>query len=293
MASMPAPRAAARTWTRAKCQKSPGYSLTGSKLPSTRACSEADRSPAPKMIASSRSLARAISAAFEQALGLLDEHLEADPLVQAELRLELGEQHVEPPDVAGRAGLGHDDDVERLAGPGDDLDDVAVAPRRVEAVDPHGPHGPTPVLTGQGADRDGPRRLLDQRRTGVLEVEEHEVGARAGRLLAHALAAGRRGQLGSSGPRFSHRCLRGRGDQITPAARRAARRSGAEAEQIAVDRVVVGAERRAEVLDPARGLGQQRHRGPAPAPARGRDRRPAGRCPGPRRCSSARSCSAS
>ena len=66
MASMPAARAAASTWTRAKCQKSPGYGLTGSKLPSTRACSEADRSPAPKMIASSRSLARAISAALDR-----------------------------------------------------------------------------------------------------------------------------------------------------------------------------------------------------------------------------------
>ena len=64
MASMPAARAAVTTWKRAKCQKSPGYSLTGSKLPSTRARCEADRSPAPKMMASSRSLARAISAAL-------------------------------------------------------------------------------------------------------------------------------------------------------------------------------------------------------------------------------------
>ena len=96
-------RAAARTWTRAKCQKSPGYSLTGSKLPSTRARSEAERSPAPKMIASSRSLAPAISAALRQPLGLLDEHLEADAFGQAELGLQLGEEHVDPPDVAGRA----------------------------------------------------------------------------------------------------------------------------------------------------------------------------------------------
>src|SRR5947208_1198718 len=58
MASMPATRAAVTTCARAKCQKSPGYSLTGSKLPSTRACCDADRSPAPKMTASSRSPAR-------------------------------------------------------------------------------------------------------------------------------------------------------------------------------------------------------------------------------------------
>ena len=40
-----------------------------------------------------------------QALGLLDEDLEADALAQAELGLELGEQDVEPPHVAGRARL--------------------------------------------------------------------------------------------------------------------------------------------------------------------------------------------
>ena len=66
--------------------------------------------------------------------------------VQAELRLELGEQHVDPPHVAGRAGLGHDEHVERVAGAGDDLDDVAVAPRRVDAVDAHGADGAAPVV---------------------------------------------------------------------------------------------------------------------------------------------------
>ena len=64
MASIIAARAAVRTWTRAKCQKSPGYGTTGSKLPSTRARSEADRSPAPKISASSLSLAWAISSAL-------------------------------------------------------------------------------------------------------------------------------------------------------------------------------------------------------------------------------------
>ena len=64
MASTIPARAAVSTCTRAKCQKSPGYSTTGSKFPSTRACSEADRSPAPKISASSRGLAWAISSAL-------------------------------------------------------------------------------------------------------------------------------------------------------------------------------------------------------------------------------------
>ena len=65
---------------------------------------------------------------------------------QPELGLELGEQHVDPPHVAGGAGLRDDEHVERVPRAGDDLDDVAVAPRRVEAVDPHGPHRAAPVL---------------------------------------------------------------------------------------------------------------------------------------------------
>ena len=52
-----------------------------------------------------------------QPLRLLDQHLEADRPRQAELRLELGQQHVDPPDVAGRAHLGHDQHVERVRAP--------------------------------------------------------------------------------------------------------------------------------------------------------------------------------
>ena len=142
---MPAPRAAARIWTRAKCQKSPGYSRTGSKFPSTRARSDAERSPAPKMIASSRWLAVAISAVLARPSASSISTSSPIAAVETELRLELGEQDVDPPDVAGRAGLGHDEHVEGVARAGDHLDDVAVAPRRVEAVDAHGADRPTPV----------------------------------------------------------------------------------------------------------------------------------------------------
>ena len=163
MASMPAPRAAASTWTRAKCQKSPGYSPSGSKLPSTRAFREADRSPAPKMMASSRGLALAISAALDSPSASSISTSRPMRFGEPELGLELGEQHVVPPDVAGGAGLGDDDDVEGLAGAGDDLDDVAVAPGGVEPVDPDGPHGVAPVLPGEGGHRDRPGADLGRR----------------------------------------------------------------------------------------------------------------------------------
>ena len=47
-----------------------------------------------------------------QPLGLLDEDLEPDPLGQPELHLQLRQQHVDPPHVAGGAGLGDDEHVE-------------------------------------------------------------------------------------------------------------------------------------------------------------------------------------
>ena len=95
----------------------PGIRAPGSKLPSTRARCEAERSPAPKMIASSRPLDRAISTAFSQALGLLDEDLEAYGLRESELAFDLGQEHVNPPNVAAGTGLRDDDDVERFPRP--------------------------------------------------------------------------------------------------------------------------------------------------------------------------------
>ena len=113
-----------------------------------------------------------------QALRLLNEDLQADRPGETELGLELRQQHVDPPHVAGRAHLRHDQHVERVACPGHDLDDVAVAPRRVDPVDADGPHRRAPVLTGQRTHRDGPRSLLRRGGAGVLEVEEDEVGTR-------------------------------------------------------------------------------------------------------------------
>ena len=285
-----AARAAVSTWTRAKCQKSPGYGTTGSKLPSTRARSDAERSPAPKMSASSRWLAWAISSGVGQPFGFLDQDLQADRPGQAELRLELAEQHVDPPHVAGGPHLGHDQHVERVPCARDDLDDVAVAPGRVDAVDPHGPHGPSPVQPGERPDRDGPGRLLRRRRAGVLEVEEHQVRPGRRRLLAHALAARRRRQLRTSGSWCAHDAsfVRGLRWCRPPATRRGARRRG-------------------------RGGHRRRRRCPRRAPVPGGRSRPASRSgcatgawtvmvprsgsststkePRARRCSSASSCS--
>src|ERR1700677_2501944 len=61
---MPAMRAATITLLRAYAQKSPGYSPSGTKFVSTRAPWDSEKSPTPKINASSRGLATAISSAL-------------------------------------------------------------------------------------------------------------------------------------------------------------------------------------------------------------------------------------
>ncbi len=177
MASIPPMRAAVTTWKRAKCQKSPGVLAHGVEVavdPRAHrgreiAGAEDDRL---QPIARPRDLG-----GVGESLGLLDEDLQRDRLADAELRLQLGEQDVDPPHVAGRARLGHDEHVEGVASAGDDLDDVAVAPLRLQAVDSHGPQRPAPVELGERAHHRRSGALLGDRCAGVLQIEEHEVGA--------------------------------------------------------------------------------------------------------------------
>jgi hypothetical protein len=130
-----------------------------------------------------------------QALGLLDQHLKRDPLAQPERLLELGQQRVDPPDIARLADLRHDNHVERLAGGGDDLDDVPVGPAGVDAVHPDRADRAAPVEIAQRPGRLPARLLPLGGRAGVLEVEEDQVGAGGGGLREHVVVAGRGGQL--------------------------------------------------------------------------------------------------
>jgi hypothetical protein len=137
-----------------------------------------------------------------QALGLLDQHLKCDPLAHPERLFQLGEQHVDPPDVPGPADLGHDDHVEGLPGRGDDLDDVPVGPAGVDAVHPDRAGGVPPVKVAQRPGRLAPRLLPLGGRAGILQIEENQVGAGGGGLGEHGVVAGRRGQLGAAQPGF-------------------------------------------------------------------------------------------
>ena len=107
-----------------------------------------------------------------QPLGFFDQHLEADGLrVRPSLTLELGQQDVDPPDVPGCRTLGTIS-TSTPPCPGDYLNDVAVAPGRLEAVHPDGPDGPA-----QSSSRSAPTAV---RRAGSLTTGA-QASSRSGR----------------------------------------------------------------------------------------------------------------
>ena len=73
-------------------------------------------------------------------------------------------QHVDSVDVGGDAHLGHHDQVELVAGLLDDIDDIAVHERGIEAVDPDRQGPPAPVQVVERLDQRGARpRLVGDR----------------------------------------------------------------------------------------------------------------------------------
>ena len=120
----------------------------------------------------------------------LDDDLELHLLGAPDRHLGLRDQHVDRIDIRRNAHLRDHDQVKPLARLLDDVDHVAIAPRRIKPVDAHG-HRLGPEVHGlQAFDDVGPRLRLVGRRNTVLEVETDHVGIRSGRLLeqlrAHA-----------------------------------------------------------------------------------------------------------
>jgi hypothetical protein len=110
----------------------------------------------------------------------------------------LAEQRVDEPHVARRFDLGDDDDVDRPAGAGDDVDEIVVAPHGVEAVDPDGADLRSPVEVVQGVHDRAAGGDLGVGCDGVLEIEEHQVGVTGGGLRHHLVARAGGRQLGAA-----------------------------------------------------------------------------------------------
>ena len=158
------------------------------------------KSAGPKISVWIRGEAWAISADGQQAGGVLQLGLDADPADrQPDRLLDLGQQHVQPLDLRGALHLRQDDRVQVRAGALDHLDHVAVGPVRGQVVHPDRPQLVAPaalvqrrhdVLAGAG---------LGQRRAGVLQVEEDMVGGQPLGLLQEARVRARDGQAGAAG----------------------------------------------------------------------------------------------
>ncbi len=133
------------------------------------------------------------------AFHLFDQALDPDAPFQTQLLFQLIEHEVNEHHVGGALRLGEHDGVELLAGPGDDFDDVIVAPLGLHVVDAHaaGARGPLePVervhdhAAGIGFGAGGDR---------ILEIEEHVIQVESCGLGHHLLGAAGNGELAAPG----------------------------------------------------------------------------------------------
>src|SRR6266851_5466906 len=129
---------------------------------------------------------------------VLDQHLECHMVFALELELDLGEQRINPENVARSLDLRDDDRVKVIARFLDDLDYVLVGILRLDIVHPDRAHFFTPVERAQRLDHYPARGALLVGRDRILEVEEDHVGVGGERFLNHPLAAARGGKFASA-----------------------------------------------------------------------------------------------
>ena len=134
-----------------------------------------------------------------QARGVLDLRLDADPAhLEAHRLLDLGQQQVQRLDLPGVGHLRQHDAVQVGTRALDHRDHVPVGPVGGPVVDPDHPDLAAPVAGVQRVDDCLPGTLLDQRRAGVLQVQEHLVRGQALGLLQETRAAARHSQAGTA-----------------------------------------------------------------------------------------------
>src|SRR6266851_5463697 len=129
---------------------------------------------------------------------VFNQHFERHMMFALELELDLGEQRIDPENVARSLDLRDDDRVEVIARFLDDLDHVLVRVLGLDIVHPDRAHFLAPVERAERLDHNPARGSLLVGRDCVLEVEEDHVGVGGERFLNHPLAAARGGKFASA-----------------------------------------------------------------------------------------------
>ena len=118
-----------------------------------------------------------------EAKDTLDDDFKLDLLLAPDSHLGLRDQHVDRIDISRNAHLWDHEKVQPLARLLHDVDDIAIAPRRIQPIDPDG-NRLGPEIDGLEAFDDvGARLRLVRWRDTVLKIKTDHVGIRRSRLL--------------------------------------------------------------------------------------------------------------
>src|SRR5450755_681103 len=128
-------------------------------------------------------------------LDLFYQHLQANAMWQAQARLDLRQQPIDPPDISRRFHLGHNENIDVLARFLYDGDNVLVGVLGLQVVYAVGPRLLAPVQRFERVDYLRPRRYLLVGRDRIFEVEKYQIGVAGYSLLYHPLATGGRGEF--------------------------------------------------------------------------------------------------
>ena len=121
----------------------------------------------------------------------LDDHFKADFCFEAFGRFDLRHQHVDGVNIRRRARFRDHDQIQLVAGLFDDIDDVAIAIVRIQAVDPHRYGLRRPIQVVQRFDDVLARLFLVVGCNRIFEVKKYHVGGTFGGLLQEFRARAR------------------------------------------------------------------------------------------------------
>jgi hypothetical protein len=114
-----------------------------------------------------------------------DLDLKMDRRMPIDRLLKLSKQRIDKRNVSDTTNLWHDNDVKHRTSCLNNVDEITVAPRRINAIDPDHPWSATPISLEQSRYDVPSRFCFGLGHDGIFKVEKNDVGVAAKGLLDH------------------------------------------------------------------------------------------------------------